>query len=63
MKGADIFRFACIVLLWLAACYFVVASQPFSLRVAFVIIASGIIVFVPIYKKYRKKNDRSKGSI
>ena len=52
MKGSDIFRFACLALLWLALCYILVASQPMNLRVIFVIIASGIIVFVPIYKKY-----------
>lgn len=63
MKGSEIFRFTCLVLLWLIACFFVVTSQPFSLRVAFVIVASGIIVFVPIYKKYRKRNDESKGSV
>jgi len=50
------FRLACIVLLWLALCYLMVTSQPFSLRIAFVIIASGIVVFVPIYKKYRKSS-------
>lgn len=54
MKGYQIFRFVCLVLLWLILCYFVVAYQPFTLRVAFIIIASGIVVFVPVYKKYVK---------
>lgn len=54
MKGYQIFRFVCLVLLWLILCYFVVAYQPFTLRVAFIIVASGIVVFVPVYKKYVK---------
>lgn len=54
MKGYQIFRFVCLVLLWLILCYFVVAYQQFTLRVAFIIIASGIVVFVPVYKKYVK---------
>lgn len=49
-------------LLWLALCYIVVMSQPFTLRVGFILVASGIIVFVPVYKKYfRKNNDDAKG--
>ncbi len=49
------FRFCCIVLLWLALCYIMVVSQPFTLKVPFIIIASGIVVFVPLYKKHIKK--------
>ena len=54
MIGFQIFRFACMVSLWLILCYFVVAYQPFTLRVAFIVIASGIVVFVPVYKKYKR---------
>lgn len=54
MKGYQIFRLLCLVGLWLILCFFVVAYQPFTLRVAFIVIASGIIVFVPVYKKYVK---------
>lgn len=46
----------CLVALWLILSYMVVASQPFTLKVAFVIIASGIIVFVPFWKKYFKES-------
>ncbi len=52
MKGAVIFRFVCIALLWLILCYMLVSRQPFTLKVLFVIVASGIVVFVPLYKKY-----------
>lgn len=55
MDRATMFRFACIALLWLALCYILVVSQPFTLRVLFIILASGIVVFVPLYKKHIKK--------
>lgn len=53
--NGQIIRFICLTLLWLLLCWMLVASQPFSLRVLFVVIASGIIVFVPVIKKYRRK--------
>ncbi|MCM1483985.1 MAG: hypothetical protein NC043_06590 [Muribaculaceae bacterium] len=58
MKGSDLFRLICIALLWLALCYLLVTRQPFSLRVILIIIGSGIIVFVPLYKKYRKASKK-----
>ncbi|MBQ9076626.1 MAG: hypothetical protein IJY31_02120 [Muribaculaceae bacterium] len=61
MKGAVIFRFICIVALWLMLCYLVVSRQPFTLWVLFWIVASGIIVFVPLYKKYMR-DGKGKGS-
>ncbi len=54
MGKALIIRIAFIAALWIALCYLLVTSQPFTLKVAFIILASGIIVFVPLYKKYRK---------
>ncbi|MDE6264180.1 MAG: hypothetical protein K2M11_03450 [Paramuribaculum sp.] len=64
LRGQDIFRLCCITLLWLALCYLVVSTQRFNLRVAFILVASGIIVFVPLYKKYvrSKDNDNSSSS-
>lgn len=58
MDTPTLIRFVFIGLLWLALCYILVASQPFSLRVALVIVASGIIVWVPLYKKYLKNGQR-----
>ena len=55
MKGTDIFRLTCIIVLWAVLCVAVVTSQRFTLRVAFVLVASAIIVFVPMYKKYIRK--------
>lgn len=60
MTGYQIFRFVCLILLWLIMCWFVVAYQPFTLRVAFIVVASGIIVFVPVYKKYVKQRRNNK---
>lgn len=51
-------RFAFIAVLWLALCYLVVASQPFTLWIAFILVASGIVVWVPLYKKYIKNDKR-----
>lgn len=54
-RKALVLRLACIALLWALLCYIMVASQPFSLRVAFIMVASGIVIFVPLYKKYVRK--------
>lgn len=61
MKGAVIFRLVCIVLLWLFFCGWLISryaatGTPITLRSLFPIVASGIIVFVPLYKKYFKKS-------
>lgn len=52
MNKAVIFRMVCVALLWVVLCYLLIASQPVTLKTIFWIIASGIIVFVPLYKKY-----------
>ena len=58
MNNATKCRMLCIVLLWVALCYLLVTSGPFTLKTMFVIIASGIVVFVPLYKKHiRGKNN------
>jgi len=55
MKTSVILRFVIIGLLWLALVAMMVARTPrFTAYTAFVIVASGIIVFVPLYKKYVK---------
>lgn len=63
MNKANIIRFVCILLLWMALCYIYLTSQPVNLMTLFWIVASGIIVFVPLYKKYVRKpkaNDSSR---
>lgn len=55
MRISTIFRFVCILLLWLALCVLVVFSDALNFMKVFVVIASGIIVFVPLYKKHYRK--------
>lgn len=48
-----IFRFVCLVLLWVALCIILLTSRKIDFMVIFSIIASGIVIFVPVYKKYK----------
>ena len=51
MSEGNKIRFACIVLL--ALCYLLLTRTPrIDGMTIFTIVASGIIVFVPLYKKY-----------
>lgn len=64
MKWSVILRFAIIGVLWAGICGILVARMlatgtPLNLMTLFPIIASGIIVFVPLYKKY-VKNDKQR---
>lgn len=52
-------QIGCITLLWGLLCYILLTSaENISFDVVFALVASGIIVFVPIYKniKHRKDN-------
>lgn len=52
-KTSVIIRFAILGILWLALVALIVMyTKPFTLYTAFVIVASAIIIFVPMYKKY-----------
>lgn len=58
MTTGNIIRFACILLLWLALCYILITrAARIDFMVLFAIVASGIIVFVPLYKKYVRRKD------
>lgn len=53
MTKYQIFRFACVTLLWIALCaILLVRVERVDFMVLFAIVASGIVVFVPLYKKY-----------
>lgn len=55
-KTSVIIRFAVLGILWLALVALILRySRPLTLYTAFVIVASAIIIFVPMYKKYVKK--------
>lgn len=56
MTPQNIFRFAILGLLWLGLVVYIIAYTPkITLYTIFVIIASAIIIFVPMYKKFVKK--------
>ena len=57
MTTGNIIRFTCVLLLWLALCYILLTAARIDFMVLFAIVASGIIVFVPLYKKYVRKKD------
>lgn len=52
LKGYQIFRLTCLALLWLLLCYLMIAGRGFTAWTLFVIIVSGGVVFIPLYKKY-----------
>lgn len=55
MTKYQIFRFACVALLWLALCAILLTSvERVDFMTVFAIVASGIVVFVPLYKKYMR---------
>ena len=60
MKTSLVIRFICIAALWLILCYLMLQGRGLNFYTLFVIIASGIIVFLPLYKKYFKSNDETK---
>lgn len=55
MRKLTPFNIGCIIVLWVFLCYLLISGHgEINGRVIFTIIASGIIVFVPIYKKLRR---------
>ncbi len=51
------FNIICLVTLWVILCGCVLAYSPINLMTIFTIIASGIIVFVPVYKSKKREKD------
>ncbi len=52
LTGGQIVRLVFIALLWAVLCVLMIATQPFTLSTLFWVVASGVVVFVPLYKKY-----------
>jgi hypothetical protein len=51
----------CLILLWVLLCYLLIKGYGgITPRGIFAIITSGIIIFVPIYKKSRRDKDLKK---
>jgi len=58
MTTGNMIRFACILLLWVCLCWLLLTrTARIDAMTIFTIVASGIIVFVPLYKKYVRKKD------
>lgn len=55
MKKGIVLQLVFIAVLWLALDYLLIVSTPFSLKTVLLIVGSGIIVFVPLYKKHFRK--------
>jgi len=53
-------RFGFIAALWLVLVWLVVVSQPLTLWTVFMIAVSGIVVWVPLYKKYIRNDSGNK---
>ena len=48
----------CITLLWGILCYMLLSySEKITFDVAFALVASAIIVFVPLYKNFRRRKE------
>ena len=62
MKISIIVRFALLFVAWAVTVGLLVATRPLTPYIAFVIVASAIIVFVPMYKKYVKNDQNRTGS-
>lgn len=58
MTTREKIRFVCIAMAWLALCWLLLTrAARIDFMVIFSIVASGIIVFVPLYKKYVRNKD------
>lgn len=62
MKSSVIIRFIIVGAVWLGLCAILLArligsGRPVTMLSLFPIVASGVIVFVPLYKKYVRKRD------
>ncbi len=52
MTGYTIFRLVCLTTLWLILCYLMIAGRGLTAWTLFIIVISGGVVFIPLYKKY-----------
>ncbi|MDE5629641.1 MAG: hypothetical protein K2I69_08790 [Muribaculaceae bacterium] len=55
MKTSVILRFIILGFLWLLLAGYILTHARVTLYTVFVLVASAIIVFVPMYKKYVRK--------
>lgn len=62
MDGYKIFRLSCLALLWLFLCVVLVRGRGVDFMVVFTIVTSGAIIFVPIYKKWKREEEAKTNS-
>ena len=62
MKTSIIIRFVLLFVAWGATVALLVATRPITPYISFVIVASAIIVFEPMYKKYVKNDQNRTGT-
>lgn len=55
MKKGTAVQLTFIAILWVALCYLLITRTPFTLKTILLIVGSGIVVFVPLYKKHFRK--------
>ena len=55
MKTSVVIRFVILGLLWFGLVFYILTHAQITLDTLFVVIASAIIIFVPMYKKYVRK--------
>lgn len=56
VKASNILRFGILGILWALLVVYILLHSKISLYTIFIIFASAIIIFVPVYKKYVKNN-------
>lgn len=56
MRKYNAFRISCIALLWLFLCVLLIRTKGISGLILFEIAVSGIIVFIPLYKQWKKES-------
>ena len=56
MRKYNTFRISCIALLWVFFHVLLIRGRGIDGQALFAIIASGIIVFVPLYKRWKQES-------
>lgn len=52
MSNGKIIQFICLTVLWIFLCYLLIQGRGVTGMTIFTIIISGLIVYIPLYKKY-----------
>ncbi len=62
MRKYNIFRIACIAILWVILCVLVIRAQGFNGPSLLTVVMSGAIVFVPLHKRWKKESEEKENS-